>query len=51
MKLSFWKTYKELGRLNSLQDKRHPLFEKNKFSKYLMYFLFLYYAAILIFRA
>ena len=48
MKLSFWKTYKEIGQLNSLQDKRHPMFEKNKFSKFLIYFMFLYYAGILI---
>ena len=50
MKLSFRKTYKELGKLNKLQEKRHPMFEKNKFSKFLIYFMILYYAALLVFH-
>lgn len=49
MKISFFKTYKELKRLDKLQDKRHPMFEKNRFTKFLIYFMFLYYAGLLIF--
>lgn len=49
MKLSFFQTYKELKKLDKLQDKRHPMFEKNRFSKFLIWFMFLYYAALLIF--
>ncbi len=49
MKLSFRKIYKELRRLDKLQEKRHPMFEKNKFAKFLIYFMFFYYAALLIF--
>ena len=46
MKLSFRKIYKELRRLDKLQEKRHPMFEKNKFAKFLIYFMFFYYAAL-----
>lgn len=46
--ISFWNTYKIIRKLDKIQDKRHPMFEKNKFAKFLMYFMFLYYAGILI---
>ena len=49
MKLSAWKFYKELRRLENLSESRHPMFEKNRFAKFLIYFMFAYYAAILIF--
>lgn len=49
MKLSFWNTYKTLRNLDKLQEKRHPMFEKNKFAKFLIYFMFVYYAGILVF--
>ncbi|MCF0160548.1 MAG: hypothetical protein HUJ99_07130 [Bacteroidaceae bacterium] len=49
MKLSVWKFYKELKRLEGLNEKRHPMFEKNRFAKFLIYFMFAYYAALLVF--
>lgn len=49
MKLSVWKFYKELKGLEKLNEERLPMFEKNKFAKFLIYFMFVYYAAILIF--
>lgn len=44
-----WKLYKLLRQQSDLKDKRHPMFEKNRFMKGLVVFMFLYYAAILLF--
>ncbi|MCQ2238804.1 MAG: DUF5687 family protein [Bacteroidaceae bacterium] len=49
MRLSAWKFYKELKHLENLSESRHPMFEKNRFAKFLIYFMFAYYAAILLF--
>lgn len=38
-----------IARQSELKDKRHPMFEKNRFMKFLAYFMFVYYAAILVF--
>lgn len=40
--------YKLLRRNSQLKDERHPMLEKNKFMKFLMIFMWLYYAAILV---
>ncbi len=40
--------YKLLRTNESLKDERHPMFEKNKFMKFLGIFMFLYYAALLL---
>ncbi len=44
-----WKLYKLLRQNDELKDRRHPMFEKNRFMKFFAWFMFLYYAAILIF--
>lgn len=41
--------YRLLVAQQELKDKRHPMFEKNRFMKILMWFMVLYYAAILLF--
>ena len=41
--------YRLLVRQQELKDKRHPMFEKNRFTKILLWFTFLYYAALLLF--
>ena len=46
--ISKWQLYKLLRRNESLKDERHPMFEKNRFMKFLGAFMFLYYAAILL---
>ncbi len=40
---------KELRRHSKLAAKRHPMFEKNKFGKFYMYFMMLFWAGYLIF--
>lgn len=40
--------YRLLKRNGGLKDSRHPMFEKNRFMKFLMYFMVAYYAALLI---
>lgn len=42
------KLYSLLVAQQELKDKRHPMFEKNRFMKILMWFVVLYYAAILL---
>lgn len=42
------KLYRLLVAQQELKDKRHPMFEKNRFMKILMWFMVLYYAAILL---
>lgn len=43
-----WQLYKLLRKQDNLHNERHPMFEKNRFMKFLGWFMFLYYAAILI---
>ena len=43
-----YQLYKLLQRTESLKDERHPMFEKNRFMKFLMWFLVAYYAALMI---
>lgn len=44
-----WRLYRLLEANESLKDSRHPMFEKNRFMKVLAIFMFVYYAAILLF--
>ena len=44
-----YQLYKLLRKHEDLKVKRHPMFDKNRFMKFLMIFMWLYYAAILIF--
>lgn len=44
-----WKLYKLIRQNESLSNIRHPMFEKNRFMKFLAWFMILYYAALLIF--
>lgn len=44
-----YKLYRLLVEQDELKDKRHPMFEKNRFMKFLMWFMVIYYAAILLF--
>ena len=43
-----YRLYRLLVEQEELKDKRHPMFEKNRFMKYLMWFMVIYYAAILL---
>ena len=40
--------YRLLRANEEVKDRRHPMFEKNKFMRILAIFMFLYYAAILL---
>lgn len=42
-------TYTLLSRLDTLRLRRHPMYYRNRFVKVLMYFLVIYYAALLLF--
>ena len=44
-----YQLYKLLRKNESLKDRRHPMFEKNRFMKFLLIFYWLYNAAILLF--
>ena len=44
-----YQLYKLICKNADLKEKRHPMFDKNRFMKFLMIFMWLYYAAILIF--
>ncbi len=44
-----WKLYRLLRRQEQLKDERNPMFDKNRFMKFLGVFMWLYYAAILVF--
>ena len=44
-----YKLYKLICKNADLKDKRHPMLDKNRFMKFLMVFMWLYYAAILLF--
>ncbi|MBO5871491.1 MAG: hypothetical protein J6Q75_02455, partial [Bacteroidaceae bacterium] len=44
-----YQLYRLIVEQKDIKDKRHPMFEKNRFMKILMWFNILYYAAILIF--
>lgn len=44
-----YQLYKLISKNRSLKDERHPMFEKNRFMKFLGVFMWLYYAAILLF--
>lgn len=43
-----YRLYRLLVEQQELKDKRHPMLEKNRFMKILMWFMVLYYAAILL---
>ena len=43
-----YKLYKLLRHTEALKDERHPMFERNRFMKFLMWFMVAYYAALLI---
>lgn len=43
-----YQLYKLIVSQQNLKDKRHPMFEKNRFMKILAWFMILYYAAILL---
>ena len=43
-----YQLYKLLRKHEDLKVKRHPMFDKNRFMKFLLIFMWLYYAAILI---
>ena len=44
-----YQLYKLISKNRELKDERHPMFEKNRFMKILGVFMWLYYAAILLF--
>ena len=44
-----YQLYKLLRKNENLKERRHPMFDKNRFMKFLLIFMWLYYAAILIF--
>lgn len=44
-----WRLYRLLRRQEQLRDERNPMFDKNRFMKFLGVFMWLYYAAILVF--
>lgn len=44
-----YQLYRLIEKTESLKDKRHPMFERNRFMKFLAWFMFAYYAAILLF--
>ena len=43
-----WQLYKLIRKNDELKDLRHPMFEKNRFMKFLAWFMILYYAAIML---
>lgn len=43
-----WQLFRELRRQQQLRDRRHPMFEKNRFAKVLAYFMVVYYACLFI---
>ncbi len=43
-----YQLYRLIERTEELKDKRHPMFERNKFMKFLAWFMIAYYAAILL---
>lgn len=49
IKISNWELYKLIKANDSKKDERHPMFERNRFMKFLAWFMILYYAAILLF--
>jgi len=49
IQVGLYQLYKILERNSDLKDRRHPMFEKNRFMKFFAWFMILYYAAILIF--
>ena len=44
-----WQLYLLLRKQDKLKDERNPMFDKNRFMKFLGVFMWLYYAALLIF--
>lgn len=43
-----YQLYRLIEKTETLKDKRHPMFERNRFMKFLAWFMFAYYAAILL---
>ena len=48
VQVGLWQLYKILKKNEDLKARRHPMFEKNRFMKFLAWFLIIYYAAILL---
>ena len=46
--MNTYQLYRFIERSESLKNKRHPMFEKNRFMKFLMWFFLAYYAALMI---
>lgn len=44
-----YQLYRLLTRQQDIKDRRHPMYEKNRFMKFLIWFMIVYYAAILLF--
>lgn len=47
-KLSKWKLHRLLSQHEELKDERNPMFERNRFVKYMAWFMVIYYAAIMV---
>ena len=43
-----YQLYRLLQRTEALKDERHPMFERNRFMKFLMWFMVAYYAALMV---
>jgi len=43
-----WQLYKLIRKNDELKNLRHPMFEKNRFVKFLAWFMFIYYAALML---
>ncbi len=43
-----YQLYRFIEKTESLKDKRHPMFERNKFMKFLTWFMVAYYAALML---
>ena len=44
-----YRLYRLISKNADLKDERHPMLDKNRFMKFLIGFMWLYYAAVLIF--
>jgi len=43
-----WQLYKLIRQNEDLKNRRHPMYEKNKFMKFLVWFMIAYYAALML---
>ena len=46
--MSPYRLYRLIEKTEELKDERHPMFERNRFMKFLMWFMVAYYAALLL---